>query len=60
MTRQERDRALAGALQLLSRRHPAAHPFTLSLELQAQTGQIISGAEAARLLALDSPPQPTP
>lgn len=38
-------------LQALAREHPNAHPYTLSLLLQAQTGIQISGAKAVKLLA---------
>jgi hypothetical protein len=38
------------ALQLLAAEHPAAHPYTLTLLLEARTGTRISGALARELL----------
>jgi hypothetical protein len=38
-------------LQALARRHPGAHPYTLALRFQAQTGRILSGQQVKQLLA---------
>lgn len=38
-------------LQVLARRHPGAHPYTLALRFQAQTGRILSGQQVKQLLA---------
>ena len=42
---------LREALQILAAEHPAAHPYTLALLLEARTGTKISGALARELLA---------
>ena len=41
---------LREALKLLAAEHPAAHPYTLALLLEARTGTRISGALARELL----------
>ena len=41
---------LREALQVLAAEHPAAHPYTLALLLEARTGTRISGALAKELL----------
>jgi len=41
---------LAAVVADLARRYPGEHPFTLALRLQAETGRVITGQEAARLL----------
>jgi hypothetical protein len=38
-------------LQVLARCHPGAHPYTLALRFQAQTGRILSGQQVKQLLA---------
>jgi hypothetical protein len=38
-------------LQELARRDPGAHPYTLALRFQAQTGRILSGQQVKQLLA---------
>ena len=47
MTRPE----LRRQLQALARCHPGAHPYTLALRFQAQTGRILSGQQVKQLLA---------
>ncbi len=42
---------LREALQILAAEHPAAHPYTLALLLEARTGSRISGALARELLS---------
>ena len=42
---------LSRQLQALARRHPGAHPYTLALRFQAQTGRILSGQQVKQLLA---------
>jgi len=42
---------LSRQLQKLARRHPGAHPYTLALRFQAQTGRILSGQQVKQLLA---------
>ena len=37
-------------LQALARCHPRAHPYTLALQFQAQTGRILSGQQVRQLL----------
>lgn len=38
-------------LQALASRYPGAHPYTLALRFQAQTGRILSGQQIKQLLA---------
>lgn len=38
-------------LQVLARRHPGLHPYTLALRFQAQTGRLITGQQVKQLLA---------
>ena len=38
-------------LQALAIRYPGAHPYTLALRFQAQTGRILSGQLIKQLLA---------
>ena len=38
-------------LQVLASRYPSAHPYTLALRFQAQTGRILSGQQVKQLLA---------
>ena len=38
-------------LQVLARRHPGLHPYTLALRFQAQTGRILNGQQVKQLLA---------
>ena len=47
MTQQE----TAALLQELGLKHPGKHPYTLALYLQGLTGRVITGAQAAKLLA---------
>ena len=42
---------LSRQLQVLARRDPGAHPYTLALRFQAQTGRILSGQQVKQLLA---------
>ncbi len=42
---------LSRQLQALARRDPGAHPYTLALRFQAQTGRILSGQQVKQLLA---------
>ena len=42
---------ISKALQTMAAEHPAAHPYTLALLLEARTGVRISGARARELLA---------
>ena len=41
---------ISKALQVMAAEHPAAHPYTLALLLEARTGTRISGARARELL----------
>jgi hypothetical protein len=38
-------------LQVLASRYPGAHPYTLALRFQAQTGRVFSGQQIKQLLA---------
>ena len=38
-------------LQILASRYPGAHPYTLALRFQAQTGRVFSGQQVKQLLA---------
>ena len=38
-------------LQVLASRYPSAHPYTLALRFQAQTGRVFSGQQVKQLLA---------
>ena len=38
-------------LQELARRDPGAHPYTLALRFQAQTGRVLTGQQVKQLLA---------
>ena len=38
-------------LQVLASRYPGAHPYTLVLRFQAQTGRVFSGQQVKQLLA---------
>ncbi|MCF8140136.1 MAG: hypothetical protein K9J75_03390 [Cyanobium usitatum Tobar12.5m-G36] len=38
-------------LQVLASRYPGAHPYTLALRFQAQTGRVFSGQQVKQLLA---------
>lgn len=42
---------LSRQLQALARCYPGAHPYTLALRFQAQTGRILSGQQVKQLLA---------
>lgn len=35
----------------VAREHPQAHPYTLALLIQHQTGRVLTGQEVRRLLA---------
>ena len=37
-------------LQVLANRYPGAHPYTLALRFQAQTGRVFSGQQVKQLL----------
>ena len=37
-------------LQVLARRHPGLHPYTLALHFQAQTGRVLTGQQVKQLL----------
>ena len=38
-------------LQVLASRYPGAHPYTLALSFQAQTGRVLTGQQVKQLLA---------
>ena len=38
-------------LLAMARRHPGAHPYTLALHFQVQTGRILTGQQVKQLLA---------
>ena len=38
-------------LQVLASRYPSAHPYTLALRFQAQTGRVFSGQQVKQLLS---------
>jgi len=38
-------------LQVLARRHPGLHPYTLALRFQVQTGRLLTGQQVKQLLA---------
>jgi len=38
-------------LQVLASRYPGAHPYTLALLFQAQTGRVFSGQQFKQLIA---------
>ena len=42
---------LSRQLQSLASCNPGAHPYTLALRFQAQTGRILSGQQVKQLLA---------
>ena len=42
---------LSRQLQALARCYPGAHPYTLALRFQAQTGRILSGQQVKQLLS---------
>ncbi len=42
-------------LQALAGRHPGAHPYTLALQFQVQTGRVLSGQQVKQLLAEPDP-----
>ena len=37
-------------LQVLASRYPGAHPYTLALRFQAQTGRVFSGQQVKQVL----------
>lgn len=45
-------------LRALEQEHPRAHPYTLALKLQEQTGWVISGLKARQLLEDGHTPEP--
>lgn len=42
---------LCRQLQVLASRYPGAHPYTLALRFQAQTGRVFSGQQVKQLLS---------
>lgn len=38
-------------LQVLASRYPGAHPYTLALQFQHQSGRVLSGQQVKQLLA---------
>lgn len=42
---------LSRQLQALARCYPGAHPYTLALRFQTQTGRILSGQQVKQLLS---------
>jgi hypothetical protein len=47
MSRPELERQL----RALASRHPEAHPYTLALRFQAQTGKVLTGLQVKQLLS---------
>lgn len=45
---------IAAALRRLQAQRPDAHPFTLAILLQVETGTVISGLQARKLLEVDA------